>query len=350
MIELPKQLQDDIDAVSNVAKDMKMQLYIVGGFPRDIVNGKGITDDTDLDVTEENGNGFDLSFFVAAKYNLPSPIIYDGSGTALVVMPSGRPVEFHNSSWNAPHIIDQLYIMGIPPTALNKDVYSRDFTINTLLFDPVSGEIIDPTGKGIQDIEGGILRTPISAAKLLSLDPKRILRGIRFKIEFGLKEDEEYSKAVTDYIPPLIEFLKKNPTSKMVQRTVKKTLEIDSKKAVAEYKRFGLLPYLPKEIEIDNVMKEDLFGTKVTPVSIKTTAQSKMMEHLINEREKHKAYMRRKKREDKESKMEKMKILERARKGFYINNPEPDFVKNRKVDKNRELFKYISQGDYSDAG
>jgi len=110
-----------------------------------------------------------------------------------------------------------------------------------------------------------------------------------------------------------------------------------------------LLPYLPKEIEIDNVMKEDLFGTKVTPVSIKQTAQTKMMEHLINEREKHKAYMRRKRRENKQTKMEKMKILERAREGFYIDNPEPDFVKNRKVDKNRELFKYITKREYDNA-
>ena len=154
---IPNKVKEDLKAISDVAKDLKMKIYAVGGFPRDIVSGQGINDQTDLDITELYGNGFDLAFFVAAKYNLAEPIVYASSGTALVTMPSGRPVEFHNSFHKVPHIIDQLYVLGVKPNSINKDVYARDFTINTLLYDPDTEEIIDITKQGISDIENKIL-------------------------------------------------------------------------------------------------------------------------------------------------------------------------------------------------
>lgn len=340
---IPNQIKEDLRAVSDVAKELQMKIYVVGGFPRDIVSGIGINKNTDLDLTEAYGNGFDLAFFVSAKYKLSEPIVYAGSGTALVTMPSGRPVEFHNSFHKVPHIIDQLYVMGVKPTTINKDVYARDFTINTLLYDPDNKKIIDITKKGIHDIENKILRTPLSAKKTLTIKPKIILRGIRFKLQLGLTEDPEYAREVYRHIPTLIEFLKGNPTSKMVSRTVQKTLQANPKKAVEEYRKYGILEYLPSNIEIDNVIKEEMFGTTITPQSLKQTAQSKMMQRLINEREKHKAYMRRKKREQKQKTLEKFKILDRAKSGYYLKNPEPEFIKNRKLDKNRKIFEYINQ-------
>ena len=347
MIEIPKQLKQDLDQIMEVSKELQMKIYIVGGFPRDIVSGFGISDDTDLDLTEENGNGFDLAFFVSAKYDLMEPVIYPSTGTALLVMPSGRPVEFHNSYYNVPHIIDQLYVLGIEPTSLNKDVFSRDFTINTLLFDPETGEINDLTGMGIPDIENKILRTPVTPAKTLSLSPKNILRGIRFCIQFGLTPDPEYAKQSMTFVPYLIDFLQKNPDSKMVNKTVSKTVKMDPIRAIEEYKRFGILEYLPNSlfIDADASIKEQMFGTNISPVASKKEAQTKMIDHLLQQREKHKAYMRRKRREEKQEREKKFKILDRAETGYYINNPEPDFVNNRKIDKKKKIFDII-QGNY----
>lgn len=353
MIEIPAQVKEDLEKINAVAEDLKMKLYVVGGFPRDIVSGKGIDDETDLDVTEGYGNGFDLAFFVSAKYNLQDPIVYDRSGTALVVMPSGRPVEFHNAGWDAPHIIDQLYVMNVKPTPLNRDIYTRDFTINTLLFDPSNGKIIDITGRGISDIQNRILTTPLNPKKTLKIKPDIVLRGIRFKIQLNLTEDPEYTRELRAMLPNFIQYLKENKDSKSIKNTLKKTLKIDPKRAVEEYKRLGILEFLPSEIEIENVIKEDMFGTTITPVSLTSSsqkksveAQSKMLQRLIEEREKHKAYMRRKKREDLQDKKEMLKILERADEGYYLHNPEPDFVKDRKIDKNRRLFQYITNRDY----
>lgn len=347
-VSIPEEIQKDLDLIDSVATDLQMKMYVVGGFARDIVSGKGLTEETDLDVTEALGNGFDLAFFVAAKYGLPEPQIYDNSGTAMIVMPSGRVIEFHNAYHNVPHIIDQLYSLGVEPTPINKDIYSRDFTINTLLFDPKTKEIIDIIGSGISDIENKILKTPLDPIKTLQINPKIILRGIRFKIEMGLKEDPAYTRSVPKFIPWLIDFIKNNPDSKMVSKTVKKTYDANPSEALDEFKRLGIYDYIPKTGDEDKIIKQDLFGTTIIPQSINVdkivmkemssknfiiTAQTSMIRHLMEERDKHKDYVKRKRREEKEQRIKEKEILDKARDGYYLDKGEDPSVFNKKKKK-----------------
>jgi|ERR1035437_1696335 tRNA nucleotidyltransferase/poly(A) polymerase len=343
MIKLPPEIQNDLDQITEVARELAMKVYVVGGLPRDLVSGKGVTPDTDLDITEAEGNAFDLAFFVSAKYDLPEPKVYEASGTAMVIMPSGRMVEFHNAYFNVPHIIDQLYKRQIKPTSLNKDVYSRDFTINTLLFDPEEKTILDLTGMGIKDINDKILRCPIDAKKTIAISPNRILRGIRFKIEMGMTEDEDYAREVFNFIPQLVDYLKKNPDGKMISSTVAKTMKANPNLAVQEYQKLGIMQYLPHNTDTDNVMKEQIFGTTMHKGAAKN---NKMLQHLLDEREKHKEYVRRKRSEEKKTNTEKMEILNKARTGYYLLNPEPEYVKDRRTDKKRQLHQYIKNRDY----
>jgi tRNA nucleotidyltransferase (CCA-adding enzyme) len=57
----------------------------------------------------------------------------------------------------------------------------RDFTINSIMWDPQSGAIIDPWG-GAADLRAGVLRHTSSA---FSEDPLRVLRGVQFAARFG---------------------------------------------------------------------------------------------------------------------------------------------------------------------
>ncbi len=59
----------------------------------------------------------------------------------------------------------------------------RDFTINAIYLDPLTGEIEDPHG-GLVDLEKGILRHTSAA---FSEDPLRVLRGMQFAARFDLK-------------------------------------------------------------------------------------------------------------------------------------------------------------------
>jgi poly(A) polymerase len=64
-----------------------------------------------------------------------------------------------------------------------EDVARRDFTINGMLLDPVSGEVFDFVG-GRKDLEEGIIRTIGDAERRFGEDKLRMLRAVRFAARF----------------------------------------------------------------------------------------------------------------------------------------------------------------------
>lgn len=63
----------------------------------------------------------------------------------------------------------------------------RDFTINALMLDPTTDELVDCWG-GLDDLESGILRHTTEA---FADDPLRVLRGVQFAARFGFRMDPE---------------------------------------------------------------------------------------------------------------------------------------------------------------
>ena len=68
--------------------------------------------------------------------------------------------------------------------SLFEDIARRDFTVNAIALDPLSGEIIDPLG-GRQDLRDRIIRAVGDPAERFREDPLRILRAIRFSGRLG---------------------------------------------------------------------------------------------------------------------------------------------------------------------
>ena len=63
----------------------------------------------------------------------------------------------------------------------------RDFTVNALMFDPASMEVIDFFG-GVRDLREGILR---HTSEAFVEDPLRVLRGMQFASRFNMEMAEE---------------------------------------------------------------------------------------------------------------------------------------------------------------
>lgn len=79
---------------------------------------------------------------------------------------------------------DGLYVDGRRPTTIRfasaaEDVARRDLTINALLLDPDSGDILDLVG-GCADLEQRLIRAVGNAAARLGEDRLRVLRTLRF--------------------------------------------------------------------------------------------------------------------------------------------------------------------------
>lgn len=76
-----------------------------------------------------------------------------------------------------------------------EDARRRDFTINGLFLDPLSGEVVDFVG-GRADLESRVLRAIGTADERFAEDHLRLLRAVRFAARFGLTLDPPTAVAV----------------------------------------------------------------------------------------------------------------------------------------------------------
>ncbi len=83
-----------------------------------------------------------------------------------------------------------------------EDVRRRDFTVNGLLFDPLSEAVLDYVD-GQADLRARRLRTIGDPAERLSEDRLRMLRAVRFTARFGFKLDPEVLQAIRRLAPQI---------------------------------------------------------------------------------------------------------------------------------------------------
>lgn len=77
-----------------------------------------------------------------------------------------------------------------PSVTLEQDAVRRDFTVNALYRHVGTREVVDPTGRGLADLEGRVLRTTHESS--FRDDPLRTLRALRFLAvlpDFSLSDD-----------------------------------------------------------------------------------------------------------------------------------------------------------------
>ncbi len=178
-------------ATSNT--DYEGRLYLVGGIVRDKI--LGIPADEDIDIVLEGDATRLAQFLFEAGIGDHAPVVYPRFGTAMIGI-GGHQVEIasarkesYSPDSRKPHVA---------PASLQDDVLRRDFTINTLLENLHTGEVLDLTGLGRSDIASGIIRTPMDARATFEDDPLRMLRAIRFAARFGFDIEESTLSAIRE--------------------------------------------------------------------------------------------------------------------------------------------------------
>lgn len=81
--------------------------------------------------------------------------------------------------------------------SLKEDVLRRDFTINALAKNTLTGEIVDYTG-GLEDLKNKKLR--VLHDESFIDDPTRIIRGLKFSVRFGFELDEHTKDLQDKYL------------------------------------------------------------------------------------------------------------------------------------------------------
>ena len=168
------------------------RLYLVGGIVRDKVIGSAPNDDVDI-VLE--GDAAELAAYLRDKGVAEHfPVTFPRFGTAMITVDGcqvelvGARRESYDSASRKP---------DTTPGTLLDDVMRRDFTINTLLENLHTREVLDLTGRGKADIESKIIRTPVDPFVTFDDDPLRMLRAVRFATRLGFDIAAETYAAVT---------------------------------------------------------------------------------------------------------------------------------------------------------
>ena len=79
-------------------------------------------------------------------------------------------------------------------TDLAADLARRDFTVNAMAVDLMSGDLVDPFG-GAADLRAGVLRAVGDPTERFAEDPLRVIRAIRFSAQRGWRPDPDLRAA-----------------------------------------------------------------------------------------------------------------------------------------------------------
>jgi putative nucleotidyltransferase with HDIG domain len=180
--------------ISEVAQKNGQNVFIVGGYVRDLLLQRSAPTDIDF-VTE--GNGMTLAKAVAHEIEpTPKVSLFKNYGTAMFKH-KGLDLEFVGARKEsyAEHSRNPSVEIG----TLEDDQKRRDFTINALAIslNPENfGELIDPFD-GLKDLQQKILRTPLDPSQTYSDDPLRMMRAIRFASTLNFKIEENSLNAIS---------------------------------------------------------------------------------------------------------------------------------------------------------
>ncbi len=178
--------------VATFYKEAGFEFYLVGGAVRD-----GILDipTTDFDFTTNATTDESLNLFKENRFQTTEIGKAFGTIEALyndfsLHVTTFREDQYEESS-RKPEITSS--------SNLENDLKRRDFTINSIAYDILKNELIDPYG-GLKDLSQGIITTPISADISFSDDPLRMLRACRFISSHGFAPDTETFDAINKNI------------------------------------------------------------------------------------------------------------------------------------------------------
>jgi putative nucleotidyltransferase with HDIG domain len=170
------------------------RVYLAGGAVRDMQLGK---DPKDLDVVVTGGIDAGMEFANWATKTMnnysagSNPVLFPTYGTAKFTLKGVNHNGFDLSDVDIESVATrkEKYTSGsrkpeVSAGDLEDDVKRRDFTVNSLLKDLTTGEILDLTGRGKEDIRKGVIQTPLNPDIIFSEDPLRMLRAIRFAIKY----------------------------------------------------------------------------------------------------------------------------------------------------------------------
>ena len=186
--------QEVFQTLIRCVADLDLETYLVGGFVRDHLLGRGKAKDIDIVAV---GSGIDLAKVVQQELPGANAIqIFKNYGTAMVQW-RGITLEFVGARKES--YSEESRNPIVKKGTLKDDQHRRDFTINALAVSLNPGEVgklVDPF-QGLNDLQEGVIKTPLDPDVTYSDDPLRMLRAIRFAAQLNFKIEDESRRSIS---------------------------------------------------------------------------------------------------------------------------------------------------------
>ena len=175
--ELPSLQRRAIDLVREVAVEKDCRPFLVGGPVRDLLIGRH---SIDIDLTVEGEHASVLARTLAKRIEGGRIRSFPQFLTWKVTAENFPEIDIttaRRERYRRPGALP-----SVSPGRLKDDLVRRDFSINAIAIDVLSGETHDPTG-GRADLDARLVR--VLHDKSFVDDPTRIYRGIRLAARLG---------------------------------------------------------------------------------------------------------------------------------------------------------------------
>lgn len=212
------------------------ETYLVGGCVRDLMLGLE-PKDFDIATTASPRQVKKLirnSFIIGRRFRLV--LAKDGEDQFEISTFRRNPTE---EEQNDPDIGDD-NLFGTS----EQDAQRRDFTINSLFYDPVADKVIDYTD-GVSDLKNRIVRMIGDPSVRLPEDPIRILRAVRFAYKTNCELTFDLKDAMSEFSPTL-----QNTALPRRREEILKLLRLKAPEAVFfQMNDLGIIDHLAKGLK-----------------------------------------------------------------------------------------------------
>ncbi len=246
---------EDAQAAVERLRQGGYEAYWVGGCVRDILLGRTPNDyDVVTDAVPDD---------VAALFERHHPV---GKAYGVMLVGIGSS-QIEVATYRAEQgYADRRRPDTVRWTDAKGDVFRRDFTVNGLLYDPVSRHVVDYVD-GQRDLMIKIIRCIGDPDERIREDPLRILRAVRLKNALGFQYDQATYRALVRHAAEV-----SHVAWERIGAELTLMLGHPSRaQAIRDLDRLGLLPLLLPELE----------ATKGVPQPIDFHAEGDVFDHLL---------------------------------------------------------------------
>jgi tRNA nucleotidyltransferase (CCA-adding enzyme) len=229
-----------------VAEDLGYSAYIVGGSIRDLLRGEA---NLDIDIVIE-GDGIAFAQELGKKMNARVKC-HKRFGTAVII--TGF-LKFDVATARTEYYESPAALPRVEMSSVKKDLYRRDFTINTLavrLSPGRFGQLLDFFG-GQRDIKEKTIRILHNLSFIE--DPTRAFRAIRFSERFGFKISKHTLNLIKTAVR--INLFNKLSGARMYDELNLLFLETEPMRAIKRLHEFDLLKFIHPGLTVTKSLEE----------------------------------------------------------------------------------------------